>query len=87
MFKLLIRKNYLVYSITNKRNPFKKFKDTVYININLSNFNKINKLIEEIEPHAIIHLASKNVSSESKKSMNHKIHYKENLLITKKTVF
>ena len=83
---LFIKKNYLVYSITNKRKPLKKFKNTVYLNTNLSNFNKINKLIEEIEPHAIIHLASKNVSSESKKSMNHKIHYKENLLITKNIV-
>lgn len=83
---LLIKKRYLIYSISNKKKPLKKFRNTVYLNTDLSNFTEINNLIEKIKPYAIIHLASKNVSSENMKSMNYKIHYKENFLMTKNIV-
>jgi GDPmannose 4,6-dehydratase len=83
---LLIKKNYLIYSISNKKKPLKKFTNTVYLNTDLSNFTQINDLIEKIKPYAIIHLASKNVSSENMRSMNYRIHYEENFLMTKNIV-
>ena len=83
---LLIKKNYFIYSIINKKKPVKKFLNTVYLNINLSSFNAINKLIKKIKPHAIIHLASKNVSAEKSKNMRNKIFYKKNFLMTKNLI-
>ena len=83
---LLIKKRYLIYSISNKKKPLKKFRNTVYLNTDLSNFTQINNLIEKIKPYAIIHLASKNVSSENMRSMNYRIHYEENFLMTKNIV-
>ena len=83
---LLIKKNYFVYSIINKKPPIKRFSNTLYLNINLFNFNAIDKLIKKIKPYAIIHLASKNVSSEKSKNMKNKIYYKKNFLMTKNLI-
>ena len=83
---LLIKKNYFIYSIINKKNPIKRFSNTLYLNINLFNFHAIAKLIKKIKPYAIIHLASKNVSSEKSKNMKNKIYYKKNFLMTKNLI-
>jgi len=83
---LLIKKNYFIYSIINKKKPVKKFLNTVYLNTNLFNFNAIDKLIKKIKPYAIIHLASKNVSAEKSKNMRNKIFYKKNFLMTKNLI-
>ena len=79
--KLLLRKQFTVYSFINKK-KFKKIPKIKYIDINLLDSQKVNESIKYIKPYAIIHLAAKNNSNIKTKNMKHKIFYKRNFLIT-----
>ena len=57
--KLLLRKQFTVYSFINKK-KFKKIPKIKYIDINLLDSQKVNESIKYIKPYAIIHLAAKN---------------------------
>jgi len=83
--KLLIKKNYIVYSIINKK-KFLKFPKINYLRLNLLNKDYFEETINNIKPVAIIHLAAKNNSANQSKKMNHKFFYKENFLITKNII-
>ena len=45
---LLIKKNYLIYSISNKKKPLKKFTNTVYLNTDLSILRKLMILLKRL---------------------------------------
>ena len=79
--KLLLRKQFSVYSFINKK-KFKKIPKIKYLNINLLDTQKTNESVRNINPHAIIHLAAKNNSKLKIKDMKHNIFYKKNLLMT-----
>jgi len=82
---LLIKKNYSTYLIINKKKPKKKI-NTTFLNINLLNLKKVNECINNIKPHAIIHLAAKNISLPKRKSMMSEIYYRQNFLMTQNLI-
>ena len=82
---LLIKKNYSTYLIKNKKKPKKKI-NTTFLNINLLNLKKVNECINNIKPHAIIHLAAKNISLPKRKSMMSEIYYRQNFLMTQNLI-
>lgn len=83
--KLLLKKKYIIYSFVKKKN-FIKIPGVKYLYDNLSNYHLIDKIIKEIKPFAIIHLAAKNISTVNIKTMKHNFFYKKNLLITKNLI-
>ena len=83
--KLLLKKKYLIYSFVKKKN-FIKIPGVKYLYDNLSNYYLIDKIIKEIKPFAIVHLAAKNISTVNIKTMKRNFFYKKNLLITKNLI-
>ena len=83
--KLLLSKNYSIHSFVNKK-KLNKIPLVKYYYINLLNYNLLTKIVKEIKPFAIIHLASKNLAIINNENMKHKIFYKNNFLITKNLV-
>ena len=70
--KLLLKKKYLIYSFVKKKN-FIKIPGVKYLYDNLSNYYLIDKIIKEIKPFAIVHLAAKNISTVNIKNLNNSI--------------
>ena len=83
--KSLSKKNYIVHSIINKKKII-KLDFVKYHRINLLKKDYISKLIRKIKPHAIIHLAAKNVSAKDSQKTKYNIFYKNNLLMTKNLI-
>ena len=78
-----IVKKYQVNLLIKKKDKFLiKKKNISYSKINLLDYKKTQNHIEKIKPYAIIHLASKNNSSNNKK-LSYEFDYKDNLLMTK----
>ena len=82
----IANKKYLLFFITNKKKFFKPKKNTNYKFLNLLNLNKTKKYIKKINPYAIIHLASKNLSAGKNNKLSRKIHLNYNFKITKNLV-
>ena len=83
--KILARsiKKYQINFLIKKKDKFLiKNKNITYSKINLLNYKDSFNHIRKKKPYAIIHLASKNNSSNQKKN-DYKLEYKNNLLMTK----
>ena len=82
-----IIKKYQVNVLIKKKNKFLIKKNNIsYSKIDLLDYQKTLNHIKKIKPYAIIHLASKNNSS-NKKKLSYSVDYKNNLLMTKNLLY
>ena len=81
--KILLKKNYNVFGIVKRINP-NKIKNINYSKLDLLDYNKVSKFIDEINPTCLIHLGTENPNYlELKKK---KDFYKDNLKATKNII-
>ncbi len=79
-------KNYKINFLIKKKDKyFSKKRNVNYSKINLLEYKSIYSHIKKTKPLAIIHLASKN-NSTNKKKQNYNLDYKKNLLMTKNLI-
>lgn len=74
-----LKKYYLIYGVDKTNFKFKKDKRIKFFNLNLKNFDYLNKLIKKIKPDLIIHLAAESIVDEN---IKYKKFYINNILTT-----